>query len=74
MLLRRMRKRTSLLLDMDLVHDAAAALGTSTTTATVHEALREAAARAARERLASEDFEDLTLEGLEQMRRSRARA
>jgi Arc/MetJ family transcription regulator len=67
-----MKRRTSLHLDMELVRDAAAALGTTTTTATVHEALREAAARAARHQLTEEEFEDLTLEGLEVMRHSRS--
>ena len=64
-----MVRRTNINLDMDLVDQAAEALGTRRTTDTVHEALREVIARARRTRLARRDFEDLTPESLEAMRR-----
>jgi Arc/MetJ family transcription regulator len=44
-------KKTALLLDMDLVTEVKAILGTKTTTETVHLALKEVVDRAARERL-----------------------
>jgi Arc/MetJ family transcription regulator len=62
-------RRTNINLDMDLVEQAAQALGTRRTTDTVHEALRDVIARARRTRLAQRDFEDLTPESLEAMRR-----
>jgi Arc/MetJ family transcription regulator len=67
-------KRTNINLDMDLVAQAARELGTRRTTDTVHEALREVVARAQRARLAERDFEDLTPEALEALRRSAGRA
>jgi Arc/MetJ family transcription regulator len=66
-------KRTNINLDMDLVDRAAHELGTERTTDTVHEALREVIARARRARLAQRDFEDLTPEALEAMRRPAGR-
>lgn len=68
-----MVKRTNLNLDMVLVEQAARELGTTRTTDTVHEALREVVARARRTRLASRDFADLTPEMLESLRRSPGR-
>jgi Arc/MetJ family transcription regulator len=65
----RIVKRTNINLDMDLVDEAAHELGTQRTTDTVHQALREVIARARRARLARRDFEDLTPEALEAMRR-----
>jgi Arc/MetJ family transcription regulator len=62
-------KRTNINLDMDLVNQAARQLGTERTTDTVHQALREVIARAHRARLAQRDFEDLTPDALEAMRR-----
>jgi Arc/MetJ family transcription regulator len=62
-------KRTNINLDMDLVERAAHELGTERTTDTVHQALREVIARAYRVRLAQRDFEDLTPDALEAMRR-----
>jgi Arc/MetJ family transcription regulator len=62
-------KRTNINLDMDLVHRAAHELGTERTTDTVHQALREVIARARRARLAQREFEDLTPDALEAMRR-----
>ena len=67
-------KRTNVNLDMDLVQQAAQALGTRRTTDTVHEALRNVIARDRRTRLAQRDFEDLTPESLEAMRRPRRRS
>lgn len=69
-----MVRRTNINLDMDLVEQAAQALGTRRTTDTVHEALRDVIARARRTRLAQRDFEDLTPELLEAMRRPARRA
>jgi Arc/MetJ family transcription regulator len=66
-------KRTNINLDMDLLHEAARELGTQRTTDTVHRALREVVARARRARLAQRDFEDLTPEALEAMRRPAGR-
>jgi Arc/MetJ family transcription regulator len=70
----RVVKRTNINLDMDLINEAAHALGTQRTTDTVHQALREVIARARRARLARRDFEDLTPEALEAMRRPVGRA
>ncbi len=67
-------KRTNINLDMDLLHEAARELGIQRTTDTVHHALREVVARARRARLAQRDFEDLTPEVLEAMRRPAGRA
>jgi len=63
-------KRTSLILDLDLLDQAREQLGTKTTTETIHRALDEAMRLAARRSLAAWDF-DLTLEELEEMRRPR---
>lgn len=64
-----MIKRTNINLDMELVEQAAHELGTQRTTDTVHEALRDVIARARRARLAQRDFEDLTPETLDAIRR-----
>lgn len=69
-----MVKRTNLNLDMELIAEAAAELGTSRTTDTVHAALREVIARARRAQLAQCDFEDLTPEVLAAMRRPAGRS
>jgi Arc/MetJ family transcription regulator len=69
-----MVRRTNINLDMDLVDEAARELGTRRTTDTVHQALREVVARARRARLAERDFEDLTPEALDAMRRPSGRA
>ena len=68
-----MVKRTNINLDMDLVEQAAHELGTQRTTDTVHQALRDVVARARRARLAQRDFDDLTPEALEALRRSAGR-
>jgi Arc/MetJ family transcription regulator len=54
---------------MDLVQQAAHALGTQRTTDTVHQALRDVVACARRARLAERDFEDPTSESLDAIRR-----
>lgn len=64
-------RRTNINLDGELVDAAAAVLGTVRTTDTVHAALRDVVARAARERLGRRDYPDLTPDALEQMRRAR---
>jgi Arc/MetJ family transcription regulator len=66
------KKRTNILLDIDLVREASTALGTHRTTDTVHAALREAIAQHRRRRLAGRELPGLTLEGVEEMRRGRA--
>jgi Arc/MetJ family transcription regulator len=68
-----MVRRTNINLDMDLVDEAARELGTRRTTDTVHQALREVVARARRARLAERDFEGLTPEALDAMRRPAGR-
>jgi Arc/MetJ family transcription regulator len=66
-----MRKHTTLDLDQALVHEAAAALGTSRITETVHAALAEVVARRRRAVLARLDFPDLTPDALAAMRAPR---
>ncbi len=67
-------KRTNINLDMELVQQAAQARGTRRTIDTVHEALRDVHARSRRTRLAQRNFEDVTPESLEAMRRPRGRS
>jgi Arc/MetJ family transcription regulator len=62
-------RRTNINLDMELVDAAAAVLGTDRITDTVHAALRAVIDRAARERLATRDFDDLMPDALEALRR-----
>jgi hypothetical protein len=59
---------------VDLVEQAARGLGTERPTDTVHAALRDVVARARRARLAERDFEELTPEALDAMRRRVDRA
>ena len=66
-----MRRHTTLDLDQELVRDAAAALGTSRTTDTVHAALREVVARRRRAMLARFEFPDLSPDSLAEMRTPR---
>lgn len=54
-----MKTHTTLDLDRELLAEAAAALGTTRTTDTVHAALREAVARQARARLLARDWTNL---------------
>lgn len=53
------KTHTTLDLDRELLDSAAAALGTSRTTETVHAALREVVARRRRRYLAERDFSEL---------------
>jgi len=64
-------RRTSLFVDMKLLGEARTALGTKTMTETIHAALEEVARRAALHSLTQWEFEYLTLERLEEMRRPR---
>jgi Arc/MetJ family transcription regulator len=64
-------KRTSLNIDLDLVAEARAILGTRGTTDTVTRALEEIVRRAKLRALAAETFEDLTPEALAELRRTR---
>lgn len=66
-------KRTSMNLDLALVHEAAAVLGTKQATQTVHEAMRQVVARGHRRRLAAREFPDLTPEAIDAMRRPKGR-
>ncbi len=54
-----MKTHTTLDLDRSLLEEAAAALGTTRTTETVHAALRDVVARQRRARLARRDFSNL---------------
>lgn len=65
------RKRTSLNLDVELVAQARAVLGTNGTTETVHRALEDVVRSELLRRLAEETFDDLTPEALEELRRWR---
>lgn len=64
-------KRTSLLLDTDLVDEAAAVLGTAKTTDTVRAALDRAVRQAHIENLIAWELPDSALDDLERQRRSR---
>lgn len=66
-----MRKHTTIDLDLELVRDAAAVLGTTRTTDTVHAALAEVVARQRRAALARMDLPDLTPDAVEAMRTAR---
>jgi Arc/MetJ family transcription regulator len=70
-IVRSMRKHTTLDLDQDLVRDAAAALGTSRTTDTVHAALADVVARRRRAVLALLELPDLTPDTLASVRAPR---
>jgi Arc/MetJ family transcription regulator len=64
-------KRTSVNLDQELVRRAGEVLGTRRTTDTLHEAMREVVRLDQRRRLSRRDLPDLSLDGLERMRRAR---
>lgn len=66
-----MRKHTTIDLDLELVHEAAAMLGTSRMTDTVHAALADVIARRRRVALARMDLPDLTPDALMEMRSPR---
>jgi Arc/MetJ family transcription regulator len=65
-------KRTSLNLDLDLVAEARAVLGSSSTIDTIHRALEAFVRREKLRWLAKEKFEDLTPEALERLRATRS--
>lgn len=66
-----MVKRTTMNLDFDLVAEARKVLGTSSTTDTVHAALRNVVRHRRLQELTEWDLDGLTLEGIKEMRRSR---
>jgi Arc/MetJ family transcription regulator len=66
-----MRRHITLDLDQGLLHEAAAALGTTGAIATVHAALAEVVAHRRRAMLARHDFPDLTPEGVAAVRAAR---
>jgi Arc/MetJ family transcription regulator len=65
-------KRTNINLDVELVAEAAARLGTHGNTDTVHAAMRDVVARARRRGLAEREFTELTPEALAELRAPRA--
>jgi Arc/MetJ family transcription regulator len=65
-------RRTTINLDSELVADARAVLKTRNTTDTVHDALRDVVRRERLKRLTEWELDGLTLEGIKEMRRSRA--
>jgi Arc/MetJ family transcription regulator len=67
-----MVRRTTINLDADLVAEAREILKTKNTTDTVHAALRDVVRRERLQRLTEWELEDLTLEGIKEMRRPRA--
>ena len=67
-----MRRHTTLDLDLELLHEAADALGTRRTTDTVHAALADVVARRRRSQLVRMDFPDLTPGLLARMRTPRS--
>jgi Arc/MetJ family transcription regulator len=66
-----MVKRTTINLDMELVARAREVLEAGNTTETVHAALRDVVRREDLRRLTEWELEDLTLDGIKEMRRSR---
>lgn len=64
-------KRTSVKLRLDLVAEASAILGTSSTIDTIHHALEEVVRRERLRCLADEPFADLTDEALQTLRATR---
>jgi Arc/MetJ family transcription regulator len=66
-----MVRRTTINLDTDLVAEAREVLKTRNTTDTVHDALRDVVRRERLKRLGEWDLGGMTLEDLEEMRRSR---
>ena len=70
----RVVKRTNINLDMDLVQQAAQALGTRRTTDTVHEALRDVIARAQPHAPGAARLRGPDARSLDAMRRPRGRS
>lgn len=65
-------KRTTINLDLDLLDEAAEALGTARMTDTVHAAMSEAVRRQKLERLTKLEFPGMDLEQLKKLRRPRS--
>ena len=65
-------KRTSLNLDLDLVAEARAVLGSKGTTDTIHRALDEVVRQQKLRRLTEYDFSELTPEKLRELRATRS--
>jgi Arc/MetJ family transcription regulator len=65
-------KRTTINLDLELLDEAADALGTSSMTETVHAAMSDVIRRRKLESLSRRRFPDLTLESIEGNRRPRS--
>lgn len=68
-IVRIVRKRTNMNIDMELVEKVAAILGTKTTTATVHAAMDEVVKLQLRLSLAEDDLPGLTPEAMAEMDR-----
>lgn len=64
-------KRTTINLDLDLLEEAAEALGTERITDTVHAAMGDAVRRRKLEALTRMEFPDMDLEKLKELRRPR---
>lgn len=69
-----MRKHTTIDLDLELVREAAATLGTTRTTDTIHAALAEVVARRRRATLVRMELPDLTPAAVAAMRTARTPA
>lgn len=65
-------KRTTINLDRDLVDEASEALGTSRLVETVHAAMADVVRRQKLRQLAEQDFPDLSLEKIKELRRPRS--
>lgn len=65
-------KRTTINLDRDLVDEASEALGTSRLVETVHAAMADVVRRQKLRQLAEQDFPDLSLEKVKELRRPRS--
>jgi len=64
-----LKRRASLILDIELLEEAKRILGTARDTEAIHLALSEVVNRDKRRRLAALEMPDLTLESLDQSRR-----
>lgn len=65
-------KRTTINLDRDLVDEASEALGTPRLVETVHAAMADVVRRQKLRQLAEQDFPDLSLEKIKELRRPRS--
>lgn len=64
-----MKKRTTVILDSDLLTEAAEVLGTKKTTETIRRSMEEVVRRERLETLFQWDFQDLTPDALAEMRK-----